>query len=105
MANLNSVNKKNNLQVKIENIKDELFNIRKDINKRVIYDLKDSWESEEANAFTYKLEDVCMDIKKLTYKLDELKTLSSKLPNNNTEQPNNNKENSNDSKSNNKKES
>ncbi len=58
---------------KIDNIREDLVSINKDLNKRILYDLKDSWKGTDATSFAYKIEDLSNDIKKIIIKLDELK--------------------------------
>jgi uncharacterized protein YukE len=65
---------------KIEDVKENLVKVDKDINRRIMADLKDSWKGEEANVFAAKLEDVSKDIKKIMYKLDDLKNYDVKHP-------------------------
>ena len=66
---------KNLMLSNVEGVKEELLNVSNTIYKYIIYDFENRWKSKESFIFLDKLNEVCGDIKNITYMLDDLKII------------------------------
>ena len=75
---------------KIEKAKNSLGSVNKNINKKIIPNLRNAWIGREADAYDEKLESVTLEINKLLEQLDELNNYIDKANViNNSNNPNN----------------
>ncbi len=58
--------------VKIEDIKEELDKVRRNINNSIIHDLEDAWHGNSADMYIEKVENLTQEFKKLNNLFDRL---------------------------------